>query len=236
MKKVLIVAIHGILTGRSSPTWPERLEIWAAERFVHASVLTDHYTAGPFPLWNCFVQNPRAAASIAQVVEEWLEASEHHVDVHFVAHSNGCDIVRRAAIELMDRGHQVQSILMVSGPVSDSVAGMGLASYLDEGVLDRLVVYAADKDAVLAPRPSWRKPWTFLSAMARWPYGNAGKVGLTDGDVWVQNAGPVIAADVNSATRFFPGWGHGDFFPGSNPGRSAGTFDLITRDLHLSKS
>ncbi len=231
-KLTLIVAVHGILTGRSLPTWPERFELWSASALPDATVLTDHYRAGPVPLWNVGVQNPRAARDLLAVVENYLDGYRpDEVEVHFVGHSNGCDVIRRASIRLMRRGYKVASVLMFSAPCHSSVARMGFAPYVADGSLKRLVVYAADEDAVLAPTPTWSKPITIFQNLVRWPYGNAGRVGLTDGDETVVRNGPEITG--RTATRLFPGWGHGDFFPLANPGRMAGMFETIARDSGL---
>lgn len=231
-KLTLIVAVHGILTGRSLPTWPERLELWSASALPDVTVLTDHYRAGPLPLWNVGVQNPRAARNLLAVVENYLDGYDPaDVAVHFVGHSNGCDIIRRASIRLMRRGYKVASVLMFSAPCHSSVERMGFRPYIDDGSLGRLVVYAADEDRVLAPIADWRNPITVLHNAIRWPYGNAGRVGLTDGEQWVVRNGPEITA--RTATRLFPGWGHGDFFPLANPGRMAGMFETIARDSGL---
>lgn len=228
-KLTLFVAVHGILTGRSLPTWPERFELWAASALPGVTVFTDQYAAGPFPWWNVFWQNPRAANNVDAIVENYLDGMEPgDVAVHFVGHSNGCDIIRRSAIRLMRRGYRVESVLMFSAPCHSSVARMGFKPYVDDGSLGRLVVYAADDDDVLAPTADWSKPLTVLKNLVRWPYGNAGRVGLTDGQEFVVRNGPEITR--TTATRFFPGWGHGDFFPLANPGRMVGMFETIARD------
>ncbi len=231
-KLTLVVAVHGILTGRSNPTWPERFEQWVASRMCGVTVLTDHYTAGPFPWWNVWWKNRRAALALDAVVENYIDGlPPGDVTVHFVGHSNGCDIIRRSSIRLMRRGYRVASVLLFSAPCAPSVARMGFQPYVDDGSLDRLVVYAADDDDVLPPKWDRRNPWTIFRNVVQWPYGNAGRYGLTDGEQFVVRNGAEITH--RTATRFFPGWGHGDFFPLANPGRMAGIFETIARDAGL---
>lgn len=229
----LIVAIHGILTDRADPTWPERLERYAAGRWPNTYVLTDHYNAGPLPWWNVWIKNPRAARSIAGVVENWIEDTDDQtrVVVHFVAHSNGCDIARRAVSILIERGFPVQSLIVFSAPIDRSLVKLGLRDHLNDGTLGRFVAYCADADDVLPRTLDWRYPWTYAGAAIRWPYGNLGRLGLSDGDAWVKGASiPITQA---ATTRMFPGWGHGDFFPAMNPGRRAATFAAIGHDMNL---
>jgi pimeloyl-ACP methyl ester carboxylesterase len=233
----LIVAVHGILTGRGDPTWPERLERWAASHWPGVAVLTDQYDSGPFPVWNCFLRNPRAAKALSRVVENWVDQGEsdgQKVRVHLVAHSNGCDIVRRLAIRLMSRGYRVESVLLFSGAVQNSAAKMGLSPFLSVGRLGRLVVYSADGDRVLAPSPDWSRPWTVALSCARWPYGNAGRVGISDANLVLDGMGGSIPDGAPiSVNRRFPGWEHGDFFPALFPGRMNAVFAMIGRDSNL---
>ncbi len=230
----LIVAIHGILTGRGDVTWPERFERWAAAKLDRTAVLTDQYDAGPFPVWNYCIRNPRAARALGKIVENWIDSAVEDgqtVKVHIVAHSNGGDIARRLALRLTGRGYEVENLLLFSAAVPNSAAAMGLIPALDAGTLKNLVVYSADGDRVLAPSPDWSKPWTVALACARWPYGNAGRVGITDFDCRVSGLLKPITGRINN--RLFPGWEHGDFFPPQYPGRVEGVFSMIGRDMKL---
>lgn len=235
-KLTLFVAIHGILTGRSNPTWPERFEEWAASALPDVTVLADHYKAGPFPIWNNFWKNPRLADGVVELVENYLDQAESpdDIDVHFVGHSNGCDVIRRAALRLLKRGYRVKSVLLFSAPLANTVKGLGFEPHLEDGTLGRLVAYAASDDQVLAPTLDWKNPLTVVQNLVRWPYGNLGRLGLQDGEEWLTRNGPDVSR--RSVTRFFPGWGHGDFFPLSNPGRMAGMFETIARDSGVKKA
>lgn len=237
----LIVAIHGILTGRADATWPERFERWAAARLDRTAVLTDQYDAGPFPVWNCFIRNPRASRALGKVVENWIDSApedNQRVRVHIVAHSNGCDIARRLAIRLTSRGYDVESLLLFSAAIPNTVEKMGLWPALksepETGRLGRLVIYSGDSDRVLAPSPDWSRPWTVALACARWPYGNAGRVGISDADRKISGMGSTVAGDgIRAVNRVFRGWEHGDFFPPQYPGRVESVFQMIGRDMQL---
>lgn len=226
----IVVAIHGIMTGRSEPTWPERLEIRLAQTQPQARVLTDHYNAGPTPRLNWFLFNPMQGDSIADWVAHW-HTQTPDARVFFVAHSNGCDIARRAMIEL-DRQHSIktQTAVLVSAPLPETTKGIGLRPLLDNGSLQRLICYVGSRDSVLGAAPTISRPWRYLGRIARWPYGNLGQQGLRDADETLEgNAGTPTAKAVN---RVFADWGHCDFFPLGNTDRIAETFGTIERDLY----
>ena len=67
--KTIVVAIHGILTGQTEPSWPDRLDAWMWHRDPDIKVLKKEYRAGPFPRWNCLVTNPLLARALAERLE-----------------------------------------------------------------------------------------------------------------------------------------------------------------------
>src|ERR1700693_5713902 len=69
---ILLAAIHGILTGQTNPSWPDKLDAWMLERDPAIKVLKKEYAAGPFPRWNCWVKDPRLARSLANEIELFL--------------------------------------------------------------------------------------------------------------------------------------------------------------------
>lgn len=224
----VVVAIHGIMTGRSNPTWPERLETHLATGRPDTVILTDQYEAGPFPLLNWFFCNPKRGRATAALIDEWI-ASGTVRSLSFVAHSNGCDIARRAIIELTERhGIKVACAIFVSAPLPPDLEGMDLEVATAEGGLKRLMIYAASEDHVLAKPTNWKRPWTLLGSIARWPYGNAGRIGMPKHETLEGFEGRPTS---RIATRMFRGWGHGDFFPRNNYGRTLAVFEQIEADL-----
>lgn len=222
---MILLALHGILTGRSDVTWPERLQAFAFKRDRDMVVLTDQYDAGPFPRLNWFVGNPRMARAMALRISTWLEDSNHEA-VALVGHSNGCDIVRRVAIELAEKGVVVQCLIMVAPPIAPSLKANGLKSCIDAGKIRRVVCYYTPRDTVLAPARTLN-PLTWLGGFLRWPYGNMGRVGIPDV--------PTVEADAlapNAAVfnRVFPTYWHTTYF---NRATSPATFNLILNDAHL---
>lgn len=65
----IIVAIHGILTGETDPSWVDHFDAWLLERDPQMKVLKKEYRAGPWPRWNCWVRNPRLARGLAAEIE-----------------------------------------------------------------------------------------------------------------------------------------------------------------------
>ncbi len=73
--RVIIAAIHGILTGQTNPAWPDKFSAWMYGRDPEVHVTTRHYWAGPFPRWNCWIKDPWLARSLANELELFLT---HH--------------------------------------------------------------------------------------------------------------------------------------------------------------
>lgn len=222
---MICLAMHGILTGRTDVTWPESFQIYTHRHAPDVRVICDQYDAGPFPRLNWFRGNPRMAKAMALRLAAWLDDS-HHEGLAMVAHSNGCDIVRRVALELGKLGVRVEAIVMVAPPVSSSLDKQGLQSLIDRKLLGRVVCYYTPRDTVLARRLSWN-PISWVSAALRWPYGNAGRVGLKGCPTIFENGEAPAAPAFN---RIFPKYWHTTYFNATN---SRATFELMARDLHL---
>src|ERR1043165_2801829 len=110
--KMLIAAIHGIMTNQTDPSWPDKLDAWMFQRDPEVKVLKKEYRAGPFPRWNCWVKDPLLAHSLANELELFLSPTIHHPScppppVWFVAHSNGAVIALLTAQRLIQRGHRI---------------------------------------------------------------------------------------------------------------------------------
>lgn len=239
----IVLAVHGILTGRSWPTWPERLEqALEADDDHRAVVLTDHYRAGPFPRINWFHGNPKRAKALTRVLVSWVKAMEDKGNpyrIHLIGHSNGSDLCRRVAIQLGNRGIRVESLLMVSAPSSRSLKRLGLETLYRSRRLNTIGAYAAGRDGVLSKDPSRMRtlPGRFLiwmGAALRWPYGNLGKYGFDDHEPVERLNGYQHDRTERLFQRYFPAWGHGDFFPGDDARklRRDTVIKTIRRDLN----
>ena len=219
----LVLAIHGILTGQTDVSWPDRFHAYLG---TDATMLKCEYRAGPFPIWNHFVRNGRLARARANEIAEMFEyrrrVSQAHADVGsprrledfrvgIVAHSNGCDIAIRTVRELAKRGILTDSIVLTGSVTSPDVKRSGLLELMVENVLGRAYAYCNGADFPL------RLPFA-------WPYSDLGRRGWQD----------VPAAFTSRfVTRWFPGYGHSGYFSRAN--RDA-TFALFREDLGIPRS
>src|ERR1051325_10984623 len=105
----LLAAIHGILTGQTDPSWPDKLDAWFYLNDPDIKVLKKEYRAGPFPRWNCWVKDPLLARSLANELELFVTdvAASSRPAIWLVAHSNGAVIALLAAKYLIERGHEI---------------------------------------------------------------------------------------------------------------------------------
>src|SRR4051794_21139789 len=71
--QTILIALHGILTGQTSPSWPDQLDAWMFEHAPDIKVLKKESAAGPSPRINCFLKDPWLARSLSNEVEFFLE-------------------------------------------------------------------------------------------------------------------------------------------------------------------
>src|SRR6266436_6403724 len=78
----LLAAIHGILTGQTDPSWPDKLDAWMLARDPQIKVLKKEYVAGPFPRWNCWVKDPLLARGLVNEIELFLIQQSINPSIH----------------------------------------------------------------------------------------------------------------------------------------------------------
>lgn len=219
MTKFIVSFDHGINTERGNgATIAERFDAYASARHDDMAVITDHYKAGPFPRWNMvFGANQALAEARAKILTHW-HLTHQEARIALAGHSNGCDIARRTAIILDDLGIPVSTIVFVAAPLKRTIEGMGLEGNLTRQT--RIANWVMEQDEVLAPDNS---P---IQSALRWPYGNAGKVGIDDADGWVRRfEDPDPRWQVYN--RRFP-WRHSEPFTG--PYENA-VFETIIKEI-----
>lgn len=243
--KPIIVAIHGILTGQTNPSWPDRFDAWMFHRDPTVKVLKKEYAAGPFPRWNCFIKDPRLAESIANEVELLIKtaaqpnsAGSHAATEYFppptwfLAHSNGAVIALLTVQRLVARGHWVAGVILTGAACEADLARNGVLAALRSGRLGAAIAYCSADDQVLpGPRTArgsfvWCKrlfacAWRALV----WPYGSLGRTG------WQLHGGPFSPSltdpeFLDVRTRWFNG-GHSTYFAPENMER---TFEQVYAD------
>lgn len=205
--KRIIAAVHGILTGQTDPSWPDKLDAWMYRHDPEVKVVKKEYDAGPFPHWNCRVKNPRLARSLANELEllEVNRTNPRLAEVWFVAHSNGALVALEAARILVSRGHTVAGLIFTGAACEGDVTRSGLLEWARAGRLHRAIAYCSRKDAVLGgPVRPFEKLWSLLIR----PYGRLGCTG------WLCNETPITPGHLwfdHFQTRWSNG-GHSSWF------------------------
>lgn len=208
-RKDIIVAVHGILSGLTTPGWTSDFAHHVWQRGIGADVIQRHYVAGPFPFFNVWLLNRFLARYLAAELKPFAEDG---ANLHFVCHSNGADIVIKTIRRLARLGVKVAAAVFIGAAISCDVRRNGVEALVEARSLGRAVAYCARGDLALRSRLTW-------------PYGHLGRLG------WQRNGWPYppderLAARV--MTRWSPG-GHCGYF---SPENVATTFDRILEDLN----
>jgi pimeloyl-ACP methyl ester carboxylesterase len=223
--KTILVAIHGILTNQTDPSWPDQLDAWMYQRDAKMKVLKKEYCAGPFPRWNCWFKDPLLGRGLANEVELFLSSCTPAPALWFVAHSNGTVIALLAAKRLVELGHNVSGMILTGAACEADIDKNHVGQWLWDGRLGSAIAYSSIEDKVL-PEPSGSSRWGFraiYSVLAR-PYGSLGRTG------WLQDGRPVPNLDrpiSTLRTRWFAG-GHSTYFALEHIDR---TFEQIYQDI-----
>jgi len=189
--KPLIIAIHGILTGQTTTSWPQRFEQFVEDQAA-LPVITKTYLGGPFPMLNVWLLNRILAREVLAALNPWLELPRPP-RLCFVAHSNGCDVALKTIRALAKRGIPTHSFVATGAAIEADVEKNGIADLLGSGMLSRAVAYCSKRDRAVASR--------FI-----WPYGHLGRTG------WLIDGAPANGHDPRLITRFFDGFGHSTYF------------------------
>ena len=234
LMKKLIAAIHGILTGQTEPSWPDRFDAWLFQRAPKTKVLKKEYRAGPFPRWNCCVKDPSLARSLANEIELFLQPhSPSMPGLWLIAHSNGAVIALLTASLLIERGFRIEGMILTGAACESDIESNGILEWQGRGMLGVAIAYCSREDKLLEPTVSdpasphavgLRKIGCWLWGKLLWPYGSLGRTG------WTLEGKP-LSPDTSGLstirTRWFKG-GHGTYFARENCERS---FEQIFRDI-----
>jgi hypothetical protein len=206
VKEQVIVAIHGILTGETSRTWPSRLKVWIWEnRGGEFTVINREYKAGFLPPFNVFIRNKYfLAPALAEFIKPYAERG---ADISFVTHSNGADVGVRTISELGKLGFKARALIAIGAAIKSDIEKSGIAKLIDNGSLHHAVAYCSSSDNA-------------LKRALIWPYGHLGREGFTDyGRTYGDSA---------IATRWFPGFDHSTYF---DPAHQDATFECAINDI-----
>jgi pimeloyl-ACP methyl ester carboxylesterase len=235
----LIVAIHGILTGQTSPSWTDRLDALMFERAPEFKVIKKEYRAGPFPRWNCLVRSPRLARGLAEELElfvpkDKISGAGDDSPIWFVAHSNGAVIALQTARRLIERGYGIGGLILLGAACPADIERNSVLEWLRQGRLGTAVAFCTERDRVLArfgtsAGPAGRNPArrSLAKAAARrlwsaliWPYGGLGSTGwlLKNQPVGSQyiigHSKSILTRDKEPLATYWFSGGHSTYFSG----------------------
>lgn len=225
MQSHLLVAIHGIRTRRTSTSWPKHLAGWCAGV---PSVQTEaiYYEAGPLPVWNNVFKNPRLARELVSRLETRRQY-ERGRKIHLIAHSNGGIIALSALRRLAALGIRVETLILTGAAVESDVKKSGLSQLIWDGHLGRAFAYSSPDDGVIRPALEWI-PGFYGSLGSKGFQWDGSPTGLrVEGYQSLSERDDWSAARFRFVTRWFDGYGHGEYFDEANRPR---TFETILED------
>ena len=255
--QAIVVAIHGILTGQTRPSWPDKLDAWLFRRDPQIKLLKKEYAAGPFPRMNCWLKNPRLARAVAEEVmlltaTQLEQASppgpispgQPFPPIWLIAHSNGAHIALLIIKLLIARGCWIGGIIFTGAACEADIERNDVLSWLLANQLGVAIAYCSAEDQVL---PWWNAlpsngadaggPQNFAVQLRRrawsllaWPYGSLGRTG------WLFRGAPVepthaIPELAGFRSRLVTRWqagGHSTWFTPENIER---TFERFHSDV-----
>jgi pimeloyl-ACP methyl ester carboxylesterase len=204
--RAVICAIHGIDSTNES-SFVDAFKNYCAYADPQLTVITHEYTAGPFPLWNNWVENER----IANDVFDKIQATKGHLPIFLVAHSNGTVIARRVAQMLVAVGDFVSGLILIAGAIESNIDRNGVLDMFKAQKLRFVCAYCSTGDEVVRGDPRVDKAW-YLKLKDRiwgwlmWPYGSLGVTG------WLYRNDKMVASDI--VTRWYK-CSHSGYFEGN---------------------
>jgi predicted alpha/beta hydrolase family esterase len=205
----IVFAIHGILTGQTSASWPDRFDAWCENVGVNAKVLKREYRAWPLPIFNVVLKNRwLARACLAEL--NTMAPSER--PIHFVAHSNGTDIALKCVKRLAKRRIRTETLIVVGSVLQPDVFRNGVFDLVESRMLGSAVAYSSRNDGAIGAAS--HLPWC--------AYKDLGIKGWRGGGMVYQSS--------RIYTRRFDQFGHGCYFANGNREK---TFELFCSDMGL---
>jgi hypothetical protein len=149
----LIIAIHGIYTGQTSASWPDKFDGYCERHDLAVSVRKKEYSAGFWSRKNLGWTNPRLARGLEA---ETLELLTNHAlgtvsdrPIHFLSHSNGTDIALRTIKLLAERNIITDTFIAIGSVLKPDIEKNGIADLLDDGRLRKAVAYCSTRDRAI---------------------------------------------------------------------------------------
>lgn len=221
--KTLVIAVHGIRTKRSDPSWPWYFQTWAMDQDKRFVVYPFHYHAGALPFWNTLVLNRRLAKAIAARVKLFHDHVEGDKRVAFISHSNGADVVRLSILRLAKLGIRTKGACLIAGAIKSDIDESKLRGMVADGHLDRACAWYSENDKVVR-NLDWLPAGNYGALGAKGFHSNNNKVGM-----WLDED-ETNPSPFGFSSRHFPGYRHSDYF---EERRIFQTFETATADMGL---
>lgn len=165
---------HGILTGKSSPTWPTFGAGWFADLHPGVETVNSEYFALPLPRME-MLRNRRRSRELAgdmSVMRSAMRLVYDDVPVSIVSHSNGAVLALRVARELIGEGVAIRSLVLIAPALRTVEASREIGAWLARGMLDYALLVRPTRDRLIgAIGASWR------TKLYAWPWGSLGADG-----------------------------------------------------------
>jgi len=192
---------HGILTGESSPSWPEFGSAFFRAYYPQVITVDTEYFELPLPRLAA-ARNPRRSRNLVRRMKTaalyQVEMRETPAELAFVAHSNGAVLTLQACRALIAQGIAVRVLILIAPAVRTKAATREIAYWLASGMLGSAVLVRPTKDRVIGLiGRSWR------TKIVAWPWGSLGE------DGWALDEFPEYT-ELNIRTIDLPDMGHSD--------------------------
>jgi len=192
---------HGILTGKSSPSWPEFGS--AFFRAFHPQVCTvdTEYFEWPLPRVAA-LRNPARSRNLVRrlktAAQYQVEMRETPAELAVIGHSNGNVLTFQGCRELIREGIAIKVMILIAPALPTRAASREISGWLASGMLGSAVLVRPMRDRVIgAAGRSWR------TKIVVWPWGSLGA------DGWAVDEFPEFT-ELNIRTIDLPDMGHSD--------------------------
>lgn len=166
---------HGILTGKSDPTWPEFGTEFFEELYPWIDTVNSSYFALPLPRIEALRNRGRSRDLVAEMVTACKVVQRdwgRNPRVAIVSHSNGGVLAIQVARGLIRRGIAVHAIILMAPALRTGAASREIAEWLTSGMLEYALLVRPTRDILIGGiGANWR------TKLYAWPWGSLGSDG-----------------------------------------------------------
>ena len=166
---------HGILTGDSSPSWPEFGTAFFAARHPQVQTVNTEYYELPLPRLAA-VRNPKRSRNLVRrmltAAQYGIELRDEPAELAFVSHSNGAVLAMQACRALIAQGVAVKALVMIAPAVRTKDATREVCEWMSSGMLGSALLVRPMRDVLIGGiARNWR------TKLVAWPWGSLGADG-----------------------------------------------------------